>query len=97
MQQCGAGEKEAMLLAASQPQSWASWDCRDPVPPPLDKHSVLSQDGAREVKEQMWKGREDEKDPPPPPVKVLWTGSFVAAGFGSGTWLSTLDGCVETS
>lgn len=57
LQQCGAGEKEAMLLAASQPQSWASWDCRDPIPPPLDKHSVLSQDGALEVKEQMWKGR----------------------------------------
>lgn len=66
MQQCGAGEKEAMLLAASQPQSWASWDGRDPIPPPLDKHSVLSQDGALEVKEQMWKGREDEKAPPPP-------------------------------
>lgn len=36
---------------------------RDPVSPPLDKHSVLSQDGALEVKEQMWKGRGDEKDP----------------------------------
>lgn len=70
-----------MLLAASQPQNWASWDCRDPVPPPLDKHSVLSQDGAREVKEQMWKGREDEKDPPPPPSKSPVDWIFLGCWF----------------
>lgn len=54
---CGSGGKEAVLLAAIQPHSQASWDSRDPTPPPLDKHSVFSQDRALEVKEQMWKGR----------------------------------------
>lgn len=28
-----------------------------PLPNPLDKHSVFSQDRTLEVKEQMWKGR----------------------------------------
>lgn len=56
------------VLAASQPQAWPPGTAETPPPSPLNKHPVLSQDGALGVKEQMWKGRgrSTGRDPFPP-------------------------------